>query len=711
MNARSTSAPAWSPRPHFPLNHIAAFFRSPEEEYDALLPFIQTGIERGDKEVHIVDLKLYDEHIRQLQNGSIDTKAAEARGQLEFLDCQKTYLHSDRFDSSAMVQIIEGILTTGHSQGFPCTDIVGHVEWLLQHWPEFREILVYESRLTDLLSRSRDTVICVYTTAQLEAHIFMDILRSHPAVLISGVLHRNPFFVPPDELLEAILEEERSPAHLLEPVMASESRHVRRAISDLVALSTLSAAWIGREPGQIADDILSILMHCPRIDTGYLRLRTGRGVEVSRMRAEAWPQFQEWLRNIDHPPPGSEPVSAERRIELSGDGKHLYLLQIPIGIDAEAGWIAVGSTRPDFPNEMDLLLLTIAANQGLVAFQNARLLHERELAATQIEVLKEEVDRTGTVDELVGSSPAIRRVVSGINKVAPTDSTVLITGETGTGKELAARAVHKRSRRAQQPFIGVNCAGLPASLIASELFGHEEGAFTGAERRRLGRFELADHGTLFLDEIGELSLETQAALLRALQERVIERLGGGEPIPVDVRLIAASNRDLQRAVAEGTFRSDLYYRIHVFPIEMPPLRERKEDIPVLTRQFIDRYAAPLGKKIRTVDKATLELFQSYDWPGNIREMQNVVERSLILSEGHTFSVDVAWLATDRSHHPQGSLLERIVAYERELIEHALRDSKGKVAGRGGAASRLGIPSTTLESRIKALHINKNRFRP
>ena len=313
-------------------------------------------------------------------------------------------------------------------------------------------------------------------------------------------------------------------------------------------------------------------------------------------------------------------------------------------------------------------------------------------------------------NDLLGSSPSIRSVISQIGKVAPTDSTVLITGETGTGKELAARAIHKRSRRAQQPFVSVNCAALPATLIASELFGHERGAFTGAELRRLGRFELANCGTLFLDEIGELSLEIQATLLRVLQERVIERVGGTEQIHVDVRIIAATNRDLKRAVDQGAFRSDLYYRLHVFPIEMPPLRDRKEDIPLLTRHFITRYAATLGRKITRIDPATIERFQSYPWPGNIRELQNVVERSLILCEDDTFTADGMWSAISQTGTHKGSLFENVAAYERELIENALRQSAGKVSGSVGAARRLGIPSTTLESRIKALNINKNRFR-
>lgn len=706
--ATATSEPPRPPRTRPHRNHIAAFFHNRDEEYDVLLPFIRAGFKRGDKAVHIVDPRLREEHIRRLRKGSIDTDAAEARKQLEIKVWKDTYLRSGHFDSDDTMRIIDGILTRARAEGFRSTRLIAHAEWILQEWEA--NYLEYESGINRVLAIHSDPVICVYNCAHFDARVIMDMLRCHPAVMISSVLHRNPFYVEPDELMEDMRSEEGSLADLLDPSVTAQSRQIHRAISDLIALSTLPAEWAGRAPGEIADQILSILIHCPRIDAAYVRLREGRGVDVARIQAEGWPQFQEWLKNIDCSPPGSAAISQQRRIELPANGKTLYVLQIPLGIEAQAGWIALGSAQPDFPNEMETLMITVAANQGLTAFQNALLLHERERVATAFEVVSEDIERTGMFDGPIGSSRAIRKAISQISKVAPTDSTVLLTGETGTGKELAARAIHKRSRRARQPFISVNCAALPASLIASELFGHEKGAFTGAEKQRLGRFELADKGTLFLDEIGELSLEIQAALLRVLQERVIERLGAAEHIRVDVRLIAATNRDLEQAVAEGIFRSDLYYRLHVFPIEMPPLRDRTEDIPLLTRHFIDRYAATLGKKITRIDPATMDRFQSYRWPGNIRELQNVVERSLILCEDDTFSAEAAWSGADPLREQKGPLFENLASYERSLIENALRDSGGKVSGDTGAAQTLGIPSTTLESRIKALNINKNRFR-
>jgi len=326
--------------------------------------------------------------------------------------------------------------------------------------------------------------------------------------------------------------------------------------------------------------------------------------------------------------------------------------------------------------------------------------------------LREQIDQVFMFEEIVGSSPALKTVLSSIVKVAPTDSTVLITGETGTGKELIARAIHKGSHRAGHAFISVNCAGIPSSLIASELFGHEKGAFTGALQRRQGRFELAHSGTIFLDEIGELPAETQLALLRVLQEREFERVGGSRVIPVDVRVIAATNRDLEAAIAAGVFRSDLFYRLNVFPIDVPPLRQRTKDIPMLIEYFVKRYAEKARKRISKIDKTTLKLCQSYHWPGNIRELQNIVERSVVLCTGDTFWIDEAWLSSHNAPRRASShlLTEKLHNYEKELIEAALAESNGIVAGPNGAAAKLGIPRSTLDLKIKQLNIKKHTIR-
>jgi PAS domain S-box-containing protein len=324
--------------------------------------------------------------------------------------------------------------------------------------------------------------------------------------------------------------------------------------------------------------------------------------------------------------------------------------------------------------------------------------------------LRAEIEKNSMFEEIVGTSTALNTVLSRVSKVAPTNSTVLIVGETGTGKELIARAIHRRSPRSLKGFVAVNCAAIPRELVASELFGHEKGAFTGATHRRLGRFELADGGTILLDEVGELLPDTQAALLRVLQEREFERIGGSETVRADVRVIAATNRDLVRAVADGSFRRDLFYRLNVFPVEMPPLRERREDIPQLVKYFVERYAQRAGKAFQRINGRTLDRLQSYPWPGNVRELQNVIERSVIVCDSEEFKIDDSWLSAVPPIESPIALSNTLASHERAIIEEALSACGGRVFGPAGAAARLGIPRSTLESKIRALKIDKRRFR-
>jgi transcriptional regulator with GAF, ATPase, and Fis domain len=321
--------------------------------------------------------------------------------------------------------------------------------------------------------------------------------------------------------------------------------------------------------------------------------------------------------------------------------------------------------------------------------------------------LDDDILSTSVFEEIVGSSEAICRVTAQVLRVAPSDATVLITGESGTGKELIARAVHKRSNRSRWPFVCMNCAATPPSLIAADLFGHERGAFTGAHQRRAGRFEVANHGTLFLDEIGDMPAETQVSLLRVLQEREFERVGGNRSIPVDVRVIAATNCDLSTEVGSREFRRDLFYRLNVFPIHVPPLRERRDDILLLAKYFIDRYAANAHKRIRSVNKRTAQLLKAYHWPGNIRELQNVIQRAVILCEADEFSVEEAWLQSTSGSRYDARPSHNVE--EKARIEAALEESRGRISGARGAATRLGIPRTTLEAKIKRLTINKYKY--
>jgi formate hydrogenlyase transcriptional activator len=394
------------------------------------------------------------------------------------------------------------------------------------------------------------------------------------------------------------------------------------------------------------------------------------------------------------------------------------------------GVLSLGRREENAFGQADIEFLSQVANQIAIAVENTSTYHEITQARTDLEkaleeihrlkdrlqdenlVLREQIDQALMFEEIVGASPALRAVLSRVSKVAPTDSTVLLTGETGTGKELIARAIHKRSRRSSRAFVSVSCAAIPPSLIASELFGHEKGAFTGATQRRLGRFELAEEGTLFLDEVGELPAETQITLLRVLQEREFERVGGNQHIRANVRVIAATNRDLEAAIAAGTFRSDLFYRLNVFPIEIPPLRDRREDIPLLVEYFIDHFARKAGKSFRGINKKTLNLLLSYPWPGNIRELQNVVERSVIVCETENFSVDESWLSRRTVSGPKSpfELSETLSVQEKQMIEAALRESGGRVSGPSGAAAKLGMHRSTLESKIACFKINKYRFK-
>ena len=401
-------------------------------------------------------------------------------------------------------------------------------------------------------------------------------------------------------------------------------------------------------------------------------------------------------------------ASVQQAIEDAKEGKSLdfgHRLLMPGGSVKHVHVIA----RPLKSESGDLELvgsvMDVTVRQK--AFEEIKLLRD-ELQEENI-LLRDEIGKTSMFEEVVGNSPVLQTVLARAAKVAPTDSNVLITGDTGTGKELIARAIHKRSKRSERPFVSLSCAAIPSSLIMSELFGHEKGAFTGAVQRRAGRFELAEGGTLFLDEVGDLPLETQIALLRVLQEREFERIGGTEVLRCDVRVIAATNRDLQSLIADGAFRSDLYYRLNVFPIRLPPLRERKEDIPLLVNYFVDRYAKQAGKEIKHIQKNALETLQEYSWPGNVRELQNVIERSLIVSDTYKFSIDKSWvvnkLRPTASSGPVG-----YKAIERERIKAALAQSKGKISVSSGAAAKLGMPATTLESKIRALKINKYSFK-
>jgi formate hydrogenlyase transcriptional activator len=480
-----------------------------------------------------------------------------------------------------------------------------------------------------------------------------------------------------EQLRTEIVEHKRAEQKLRQD--ESELRRIIDAIPH--AITVLGPDGSTLDANAVALDYLGITIEDVRADES--RVRRFHPDDVERLRDER----QRALRR-------GEPFDAEMRARRKDGQYRWFLIRYNPLRDNDGNiirWYATGTDIDDRKRAEERV-------------------HGENLA------LREELDRSSMFEEIVGSAAPLRKVLAQVAKVAPTDSTVLILGETGTGKELIARAIHKRSARSKRAFIRVNCAAIPSSLIASELFGHEKGAFTGAVQRRVGRFEAADGGTILLDEIGELPLETQSTLLRVLQEREVERVGSSQPIPVDVRILAASNRDLESAVAAGTFRHDLFFRLNVFPIQVPALRERANDIPLLVEYLIDRYARRAAKKIRSIEGKAMKLLQAYQWPGNIRELQNVIERAVILCDSDTFVVEEAWLksafSAESSRMPvERNSLRRVDRdREKETIEAALAACEGRIAGPSGAAAKLGIPRQTLESRIASLGINKYRFK-
>jgi transcriptional regulator with GAF, ATPase, and Fis domain len=539
-------------------------------------------------------------------------------------------------------------------------------------------------------------------------------------------------------LVEDINQRKHAEAELL--ALKDELSAELMAMTRLHEFSTRLLANTELEP--LLEEVLNATIELQNADFGNVQLYNpeNQALEIVAQRGFQ-PEFLDYFSSVREDEAACGRALQRRERVIIEDVETDTAFELHRQIATSAGFRAVQSTplfsrngellgmlsthfrQPHRPSERELRLT------DLYIVQAAELIERNQARATLSQAfeeidnlkerlhhenvaLKEEIDRTSMFEEIVGSSPAVKSVLSRVAKVAPMDSTVLIAGETGTGKELIARAIHKRSKRANRVFVAFNCAGIPPTLIASELFGHEKGAFTGAQQRRLGRFELAAGGTIFLDEIGELPAETQIALLRVLQEREFERVGGSQPISIDVRVITASNRDLQDAIAAGTFRIDLFHRLNVFPIEVPTLRERKEDIPMLLDYFIKRYAEKAGKTIRSIDKKTVELFKSYSWPGNIRELQNVIERSMIVGESEVFSVDPSWLSTaSQPHRSSSTLVESLHEEEKKIIETSLAESNGRIAGRCGAAAKLGIPSSTLESKIKLLRIKKNQFKP
>jgi DNA-binding NtrC family response regulator len=447
-------------------------------------------------------------------------------------------------------------------------------------------------------------------------------------------------------------------------------------------------------------------------------------VRAAGFRAETFTSAQEFLAS----PRASVPSCLVLDVELPGisglDLQHELAksdIQIPIvfltahgDIPMTVRAIRAGAleflTKPI--DEEDLLDAIRRGIAGYHALQQPRSNSTQDSVGREELYLENEILGTADFEGIVGQSSALRQVLQLVETVATSDSTVLLLGETGTGKELIARAIHNRSRRKDRTFVKLNCAAIPSGLLESELFGHERGAFTGAITQKTGRLELADQGSLFLDEIGDIPLELQPKLLRVLQEREFERLGSTRTKRVDVRVVAATHRDLEEMILEKQFRSDLYYRLNVFPIPIPPLRERPEDIPLLVRHFVEQFARRMNKTIDAISSETMEALTRYPWPGNIRELQNVIERSVVVHKKGKLSVKKSWLSREwlQLEPRTQALFKRSAMEDRVMIGAALAETRGRVSGPSGAAVMLGIPASTLESKIRSMNINKYRFK-
>jgi len=508
-----------------------------------------------------------------------------------------------------------------------------------------------------------------------------------------------------------------------QPTLAHASTGLESLTARYEALAQISRSIAWMDPELLSRDLVSLfqpLFPCNFVNIvmfdqadGSRSWKSYGAQELARpeMPAEettVWSVYREqralWVEDWQE----DERLAVRKEAENAMGVEYRSLCRLPLCAPRGCfGVLSIAASRPYSYSGQDTRFLLLAADQ--IALGLANLLLRAEVQKLKGEFgeqevyVEDEAPREPSFEGVIGRSSALQRVLREVEVVAPTDSGVLIQGETGTGKELIAQAIHNRSDRRDRPFIKVNCAAIPSGLLESELFGHEKGAFTGAIMRKPGRFELADKGTLFLDEVGDIPLDLQAKLLRVLQEHEFERLGSTRTQQVDVRVIAATHRDLKQMVEEGTFRSDLYYRLHVFPLLVPPLRERRDDIPLIVRHFVDKYVQRMNRRIETIPARTMEVLASYRWPGNVRELQNFIERAVILSPGTSLCAPLEELKQDTTR-ASTTILSTLEAMEREHVLRALRESNWVTGGPHGAAVRLGMKRTTLAYRIRKLGI-------
>lgn len=504
--------------------------------------------------------------------------------------------------------------------------------------------------------------------------------------------------------------------------MLHDSKRIRSlqgCINDLISLLALPAIWGGSDAGQVLDTLLSVLVRMLCLEFAYARMNGSQDSlpkEFCRFsNGSVTSDKTGFISHVLQPCLAGNNDSVTRVLSNPLGPGEIRVACARLGFSPERGVIIAASTDPGFPNDVELLVFKTAVNQAIIELQRKEVIaaHSQTAIAEHIKdqllvenaYLRQQLHFDERGEEIIGLSRALQNVLLHVSQVAPTKACVLIQGETGTGKELIARAIHRMSARREHPLVKLNCAAIPTGLLEAELFGHEKGAFTSSVGQRIGRFELANRGTIFLDEVGEIPLDLQAKLLRVLQEQEFERLGSSRTIRVDVRLIAATNRNLARMVEAGQFRSDLFYRLNVFPITIPPLRERTEDIPLLVHYFTRQLAGEYNKRITAVTEQTMEALCRYRWPGNVRELANFIERAVILSRGTVLEVPLAELKP--FNEPLSSDLN-LIDFEREHILRALKESNWTIAGPSGAAAKLGMKRTSLQYKMQKLGIMRPR---
>jgi DNA-binding NtrC family response regulator/PAS domain-containing protein len=696
--------------------HFFLFYETKEDLLETLTPYFKAGLESGEQCIWVISEPLTEMDVLDaLQKAIPGVERHLNNRSMEIVQGREWYLSGEELDLDRVARGWSEKLDFALSHGRSGLRLSAGTAWLAKKdWKEFCD---YEHEVNESITNLPMLALCTYPLAGSGAAEILDVTRTHQFAIARR--KKDWEVVETSELKQAKSEikklndelEQRVAERTLQLTAANSDlkdeiarrqrveEDLRRSEAFLAVGQRIShtGSWgWDTTTGEVhwSDEHFRIFGYDPGSVTPSYELF------MERVHEEDRDGFGEMLQNAIR---DGRDFGREYRIVLP-DGTVKYLRSL--------GQVFTNSGHNfEFRGTvMDVTEQHQARASLQAAFEQIQELKDQ--LSRENQALREEVDRTSMFEEIVGGSPELQRVTARIARVAPTDSTVLITGETGTGKELIARAIHKRSLRGDRAFVSVNCAALSQSLIMSELFGHEKGAFTGAHQRRLGRFELADGGTIFLDEVGDLPAETQVALLRVLQEHQIERVGGNLPIPVNVRVIAATNRDLTVNGSAGPLRLDLFYRLNVFPITVPALRERRQDIPVLVNYFVNRYGGKVGRKFNRIERRTLDLFGAYDWPGNIRELQNVIERSVVLCPGEVFCVDESWLSRESRVpcEPSLPLSDKLTATEKEMIEAALKECQGQVAGASGAAAKLGIPPSTLDSRIKSLGISKKRFR-